>query len=124
VLAGNQDSSEVTFDWGLNGALLFGRQKISAHQTTMAHHIIRHTYGTIPTLYPTKVQDMERSRSVVVPNVGGFVGLSLRFPNAKVSLGYRIDAFFGAMDGGIDTRKTYDRDFYGPFATISIGLGG
>ena len=21
-----------------------------------------------------------------------------------------------------DTRKTYDRDFYGPFATISIGL--
>jgi hypothetical protein len=67
---------------------------------------------------------MERSRSVVVPNVGGFVGMSLRFPNAKVSLGYRIDAFFGAMDGGIDTRKTYDRDFYGPFATISIGLGG
>jgi hypothetical protein len=61
---------------------------------------------------------------VIVPNIGGFAGLSVRFPNAKVSLGYRADAFFGAMDGGIDVRKTYDRDFYGPFATISIGLGG
>jgi len=61
---------------------------------------------------------------VIVPNIGGFAGLSLRFPNAKVSFGYRADAFFGAMDGGIDARKTYDRDFYGPFATISIGLGG
>jgi hypothetical protein len=122
TLFGNQDSSEVTFDWGLNGALLFGRQKMSSHQTTMAHHVIRHTYGTIPTLYPTKVHNTARSRSVMVPNVGGFAGMSLRFPNAKVSLGYRIDAFFGAMDGGIDTRKTYDRDFYGPFATISVGL--
>jgi hypothetical protein len=61
---------------------------------------------------------------VIVPNIGGFAGLSVRFPNAKVSLGYRADAFFGAMDGSIDVRKTYDRDFYGPFATISIGLGG
>jgi hypothetical protein len=124
VLVGTQDSSEVTFDWGLNGALLFGRQKTSAHHTTMAHHIIRHTYGTIPTLYPTKVHNTALSRSVVVPNVGGFAGMSLRFPNAKVSLGYRADFFFGAMDGGIDTRKTYDRGFHGPFATISIGLGG
>jgi hypothetical protein len=32
--------------------------------------------------------------------------------------------FLGAMDGGIDARKTYDRNFHGPFATISIGLGG
>jgi hypothetical protein len=60
----------------------------------------------------------------VVPNIGGFAGFSLKFPNARVSLGYRADFFFGAMDGGIDTRKTYDRNFYGPFAKISIGLGG
>jgi hypothetical protein len=67
---------------------------------------------------------MDRSRSVIVPNVGGFAGLSYRYSNAKLSLGYRADFFFGAMDGGIDTRKTYDRNFYGPFATISVGLGG
>jgi len=123
ALFGNSETSEVTFDWGLSGALLFGRQKAAIHHTTIAHHISRfNSGGTIPTLYPAKIHNTARSRSVMVPNVGGFAGMSLRFPNAKVSLGYRIDAFFGAMDGGIDTRKTYDRDFYGPFATISVGL--
>jgi hypothetical protein len=124
TLFGDQGSGAVTFDWGLNGALLFGRQKVSAHHETMAHRNLELSHGPLPTLYPTKVHDTSRSRSVVVPNIGGFAGLSMRFPNAKVSFGYRVDAFFGAMDGGIDTRKTYDRDFYGPFATISIGLGG
>jgi hypothetical protein len=33
-----------------------------------------------------------------------------------------VDEFFGAMDGGLDTRKSYNQEFYGPFATISIGL--
>ncbi|HVT24856.1 MAG TPA: hypothetical protein VHD95_09535 [Rhizomicrobium sp.] len=125
VLLGHPDASTVTFDWGLSGALLFGRQKVTAHHSTMAHHgSAQVSHGPLPTVYPTKIHDTARSRSVVVPNVGGFAGFSLRFPNAKVSLGYRVDAFFGAMDGGIDARKTYDRDFYGPFATISIGLGG
>jgi hypothetical protein len=121
-LWGNPETAAVTFDWGLNGALLFGRQKVSAHHETMAHRNLELSHGPLPTLYPTKVHNTARSRSVVVPNIGGFAGLSMRFPNAKVSLGYRVDAFFGAMDGGVDTRKTYDRDFYGPFATIGIGL--
>jgi hypothetical protein len=123
VLAGNPDKSEVTFDWGLNGAVLFGHQKASGFHMTSAHHGSNsHGTGALPILYPTKVYNISRSHSVIVPNLGGFAGLSMRFPSAKVSLGYRVDAFFGAMDGGIDTRKTYDRDFYGPFATISIGL--
>lgn len=125
VLIGHPDTASVTFDWGVNGAILFGRQKVTAHHTTMAHHgSAQHGSGALSTLYPTKSHGTARSRSVVVPNIGGFAGLSMRFPNAKVSFGYRVDAFFGAMDGGIDTRKTYDRNFYGPFATISIGLGG
>ena len=68
--------------------------------------------------------DHTRSRSITVPNIGGFAGLSYRYDSAKLSFGYRADFFFGAMDGGIDTRKTYDRNFYGPYATLSIGLGG
>jgi hypothetical protein len=60
----------------------------------------------------------------VVPNVGGFAGVSLQRGAAKVSLGYRVDFFFGAMDGGIDTTKSENRGFYGPFANISIGFGG
>jgi hypothetical protein len=56
--------------------------------------------------------------------LGGFAGISYIFPNARLNLGYRADFFFGAMDGGIDTRITETRGFFGPYAAISIGLGG
>jgi hypothetical protein len=59
-----------------------------------------------------------------VPNLGGFAGVSLRYPNAKVSFGYKADFFFGAIDGGIDSRHTDNMGFHGPFAMIAIGLGG
>lgn len=122
-VAGHPEDGELRFDWGVNAAVLFGRQKARVqHQTTgyygygtfyqyrnqISHHSTHHT----------------RSRAVVVPNAGGFAGLSFRYSNAKIALGYRADFFFGAMDGGIDSRKTYDRNFYGPFATVTIGLGG
>jgi hypothetical protein len=124
-LLGNPVAGSVTFDWGVNAAILFGRQKVHSQHITTAHHAnITQTQGPLPTLYPTRVGNVDRSRSVVVPNVGGFAGLSVRYPIAKISVGYRVDAFLGAMDGGQDVRKTYDRNFYGPFATISIGLGG
>ena len=58
-----------------------------------------------------------------MPNVGGFAGLSFRYADAKFSLGYRADFFFGAIDGGIDTRKSENRGFNGPFASISVGVG-
>jgi hypothetical protein len=65
-----------------------------------------------------------RGHSVVVPNVGGFAGVSFNFPNAKASFGYRADFFFGALDGGLDIRQARDVSFHGLFANISIGLGG
>ena len=67
---------------------------------------------------------MDRSHSVAVPNVGGSMGLSFHYAAAKVSFGYRADFFLGAIDGGIDTHNSEDVGFHGPFATISIGLGG
>jgi iron complex outermembrane receptor protein len=65
-----------------------------------------------------------RSRLVAVPNLGGFAGISYKYQNAKVSFGYRADEFFGAMDGGIDSYKAENRGFFGPFASVTIGLGG
>lgn len=65
-----------------------------------------------------------RHKSVIVPNLGGFAGVSFKFRSAKVSLGYRGDFFFGAMDAGNDTRKIKNVGFYGPFATISVGIRG
>lgn len=123
--AGNADDGEIAFDWGINGAVLFGRQRTTVHHHTTSLYHIGKSYPIPPvTVYRHTPPDQFRSRSVTVPNVGAFAGLSFRYDAAKVSFGYRADFFFGAMDGGIDARKTYDRNFYGPFATISIGLGG
>jgi hypothetical protein len=122
ALLGHEDSAEVTVDWGVNFALLFGRQKVkTVHSTDDVRHFPNglQTSSSVPYqhhyTYP-------RSHRVTVPNVGGFAGMSLKFPNAKISLGYRADVFFNALDGGIDTRKTYDRAFYGPFASFSLGF--
>jgi hypothetical protein len=125
-LAGRPDAMRVNFDFGANGALLFGRQKAAVHHKTNDDRpVIPHPYNfKTMTPYYHHSYNLPRSRSVVVPNVGGFAGLSFNYPNAKIKFGYRADFFFGAMDGGIDVRKTYDRNFYGPFATVSIGLGG
>ncbi len=122
--AENPAVGEFTLDWGANAAILFGRQKAATHhQTTAQYHPAYYAFGQRVMLYRSPTAH-SRERSVVVPNVGGFAGVSLRFPNAKVSLGYRGDFFFGALDGGIDMRKTENRGFYGPFASVSVGIGG
>jgi hypothetical protein len=129
---GNPHDGALSFDWGVNAALLFGRQKTRMHrQTAASYHEAMVSLGFIPGTRPgTRVpvydhhSSPERSRNVTVPNLGGFAGISFKYAAANVSFGYRADFFFGAIDGGIDTRKTYDRNFYGPFAAISIGLGG
>lgn len=125
ALLGNKDGAQVTFDWGLNGAVLFGRQKAhTAHATEGVH--LTHPRARVfqfNQLYATSGEST-RARSVVVPNLGAFAGLSVRYPNARVSFGYRADFLFGGMDVGIDTRKTTTTGFNGPFAKLSIGLGG
>ena len=120
--AGNPDKAEFTFDWGINAAVLFGRQKASVHHQATAFYFNRTQNPSIAqTLYQHST-DHTRAQSVTVPNLGGFAGLSLKFPNAKISLGYRADFFFGAMDGGVDTAKRTTLGFNGPYASISIGL--
>jgi iron complex outermembrane recepter protein len=144
-IAGNTSSAELTLDWGANAALLFGRQTARGHHqsTVKSYNFSRwqtagghaHGYKIIgnfehqsdgsvgPSKQYTYPMAINRSHSVTVPNFGGFAGVSLRYADAKVSLGYRADFFFGAIDGGIDTRKNENRGFFGPFASISIGLG-
>lgn len=119
TLLGQADTSEVTFDWGVNAAVLFGKQKAETNHQSSGFYLKSYSHLSA---YNNPRVDFDRSRNVVVPNIGGMAGFSVRFPNAKVSFGYRADVFFGAIDGGIDTRKTYDRAFYGPFANFSIGL--
>ena len=126
-IVGNSERGELSFDWGVNAALLFGRQKAKIrHQTTGRYHSSAARYaGDLPITYQRPATpDRARSRSVVVPNIGAFAGLSVKYPNVKVSFGYKADFFLGAMDGGIDARRTEDVGFHGPYASVSIGLGG
>lgn len=140
---GNPDGAEVSFDWGANAAILFGRQKVRGHHqtTTRTYHVSQwvgqgsvrgyqigyfgtHAGNVGPSAQHTNAASFNRSRTVVVPNLGGFAGVSFLYSNAKVSFGYRADFFFGATDGGLDSRKSENVGFHGPFATISVGIGG
>jgi iron complex outermembrane recepter protein len=122
---GNAGHGALTLDWGVNASILFGRQKVLGH-----HQITGNFYKTGPvtkyhfTSHTHQSGDPNRSHTVTVPNLGGFAGLSYVFTNAKLSVGYRGDFFFGAIDGGIDAAKKETRGFYGPFASVSVGLGG
>jgi len=134
-LLGSPSESSITLDWGLNGAVLFGRQRAQGqHEITkeeIAHDVAGfytpsgHSltfYAHVP--ISRAGAPFNREREVIVPNLGGFAGVSWCYPNAKVSIGYRADFFFGAMDGGIDAARRENIGFYGPFASVSVGIGG
>jgi hypothetical protein len=124
-IVGHADNGGLSLDWGLNAALLFGRQKVGGHhQTIGAYYKTNAVRKYHFTSHFQRSGNPDRSRTVLVPNLGGFAGLSFRYSDAKISLGYRADLFFGAMDGGIDTRKNENVGFYGPFATVSVGIAG
>ncbi len=130
-IAGNPSENSILFDWGINGSVLFGRQKAREQHNKTAR---RYELANVGTEYPSgegthynviyKSRPAARSRShcATVPNIGGFAGISFKMPNAKVSFGYRADVFFGAIDGGNEARHTRDIIFHGPFAKFSIGL--
>jgi hypothetical protein len=122
---GDLQDGELTLDWGANGALLFGRQKshVQHHETANYANFVHILGGAYVPLYDHSGGHAADHR-IVVPNIGALAGVSYRFNNAKISFGYRGDFFFGALDGGIDARKSETLGFFGPFAKISIGLGG
>jgi len=125
-IVGSPQNGEITFDWGANAALLFGRQKVRTQHQQSAHYVLPHWvfYGSYHTAYPAIPHIRTAARNVTVPNVGGFAGATYRVEDFKFSAGYRADFFFGAIDGGIDAPKRTTTGFYGPFASVSVGLGG
>jgi hypothetical protein len=125
---GAPSTGEISLDWGLNAAVLFGRQSMNAKHFTSYCHVNGVSGGRTGcvTALPshTRVKTTRRTRRKIVPNLGGYIGASARYNNAKLSFGYRADTFFGAMDGGQEAAKDYNRGFYGPYMNVSIGLGG
>ena len=133
-IAGSLDDG-LALDWGANAALLFGRQRTKVRTHTHKSEIIGTAYksyvsgiGTFFTgVFATisnHTHTYVRNKRVTVPNLGGMVGFSYRLGGeAQISFGYKADFFFNAIDGGIATAKIEDRAFFGPYASISIGLG-
>ncbi len=124
---GNREDGELTFDYGANAAVLFGRQRTKvSHQTRSNYHPETLNYGARGQHVSSKTfaTAHTRSRTVVVPNIGALAGVTYRIHDFKVSAGYRADFFFNAMDGGNDARISEKIGNYGPFATVSIGFGG
>jgi len=128
------EAGHVDVDVGLGGAVLFGRQ--AARITGNVHgeyNIGILQRGSTPTNpynarqeinpYNTPL-DYRRSKNVTTPGLNANLGLSYTLGGLKLSGGYRIERYFKAIDGGISGRKTYDRQFDGPYAKISIGFGG
>lgn len=128
ALLGQSETMEMSLDWGAKVAVLFGRQKArNVHQTTSQKRFEKYRSSYVSGHYVTNYKTGKpnsRMHSVVVPNLDGFAALSFRYTNAKVSFGYRADFFFGAIDGGIDARENERVGFFGPYATVSVGLGG
>lgn len=126
--AGNQQDGEIAVDWGANAAIIFGRQKAIVQHHESGHYVSPLAAPFHPSHHYALVYDHPSgghnlSRTVSVPNLGGSIGLSWRAQNFKVSFGYRVDFFLGAMDTGIDARKSGTLGFKGPYASVSVGLG-
>jgi iron complex outermembrane receptor protein len=125
---GDPASGQLALDWGINAAVLFGRQRVNIHHQRSQCHFSHAGLQSLYTCYTVpsqnKTETIKRSRSVTVPNLGGYLGLSVLYNDAKVSFGYRTDDFFGAMDGGEDNAKRFNRSFSGPYMNLSLGFGG
>ncbi len=123
-VAGEPQDGEITFDWGANAAVLFGKQKSRVKHSEYGRDFPSSGFGQYKNSFISyqKTGGHNSDKARAVPNLGAFAGASYRFNNARISFGYRADVFFGALDGGVDAPKNQTTGFYGPFAKISLGL--
>jgi hypothetical protein len=121
AIAGARDDGQLGMDWGISAALLIGRQTVK--QTIHGYYRrVERVHYSYPLIAHTAHSTRMRQRIAAVPNIGAYAAIAYRFPNAKLSFGYRADWFFNAQDGGLASTRLADRGFFGPFASISIGV--
>ena len=121
-LSGHSQSDGFSLDWGINAALLFGKQKDEVRHQTAVVGSCNRFFCPRQTSY--NITDRTtHTKTVTVPNLGGFAGLSYRVEDLKISLGYRADFYFHVLNTGIAGANSDTRGFYGPFVGLSFGLG-
>ncbi|HWD68226.1 MAG TPA: hypothetical protein VG227_09725 [Caulobacteraceae bacterium] len=98
-------TSHFAVGWGGDAAVLFGNTSIDGRAVFSDGYV---------------EFSGRRSESITVPNVGAHLSLDYHLPStpALISLGYRIDAYFGAMDGGGDVERKVDIIQHGPYLSM------
>jgi len=126
-------NGQVDVDLGLGGAVLFGRQKAVTSGNVHGDYQVAFLAAFRPPLghgprYTASYYDQSfgdnRTKTVTVPGLSANLGLSYSTGGFKLSGGYRVERYFDAIDGGITERKTYDRQYDGPYFKVSFGFGG
>jgi iron complex outermembrane receptor protein len=131
-IADLQGGGSVGLDAGIGAGVLWGTQKVLSHGQSVEDYFLRagtfasSFWGTTGPQQTTTTTSLEISRSetATVPTANANLGLTYSVGGLKVSGGYRVERYFNAIDGGILTRKTYDRQYDGPYFKVSVGFGG
>jgi hypothetical protein len=123
-LFGNETSGRLNLDWSVTGGVLFGKQEteVQGHRKALYQHD-SFTGGPGTTLYDEPI-GVQRREDATVPTLGGSLGLSYTIDRLKLGAGYHWERYFDAIDGGIETHKSFDRTIDGPYFKIAVGFGG
>jgi len=109
--------SGLSLDAGAGGGILFGRQTVKSHVDS---HV---TFSTGSGSY-AGVPVANRSSSQTIPNVDGYLQISWKPASSPLSvgIGYRVDAYFTAMDAGYAQSREVDIISHGPYLDISLKI--
>jgi hypothetical protein len=126
ALLGNEETTgRINVDMSLGGAVLFGKQKNRTRENLFGVYAGGYFLDTTTIIESYDTHSLfVRDKSVTIPEANASLGLSYELGGLKVGTGYRWERYFKAIDAGIDERKTYDRQFDGPYFKVSLGFGG
>ncbi len=127
IIAGNPADGSITFDWGVNGALLFGRQRSEKpsdeDEASISTSIGLSWYtGSTPSVYHHP-RLARRSKNVTVPNLGGFAALSCATPMRRSASAIAPICSSAPSTAASMRRRRKTAPSTVPYACISIGIG-
>jgi hypothetical protein len=107
-------SSGFAFRFGASGALLVTNQ--------IAKFSDVFTAGRFDEGLDSPTVSGRRSSTRLVPEPAAYAALAFtpRGSALSIAVGYRVDAYFGVLDGGFDTAHRVDRVLAGPFVDLSV----
>lgn len=110
-LPGELGRNGVSIGLGADGAVLFGRQRVNNNvESTGA--------------YTTQFPAIHRSKTRTMGTLGAFAQVNWHAPGSPLTLsvGYKVDDYINALDGGFQTSHGIDVLQHGPFASMTWRL--